>query len=305
MNDTARRLTCVLPCKLVWGRNQGNDIRLGLLLKSFATFWVGPFPDFWIVAPDEDLDRLASVVAPYDGVRLIGEDAYFPGLTRSPASGWFKQQIVKLGFHQFSPAELFLCLDCDMFLCRATSVDDLIVNGKALTSWEAKKARVDWYGSAARLLDCPIRWDTPGLSVTPELLSREICAALERRLAETLRPGPGETAFHALLREIDWTEFTLYSTFAEHTGMLAGKHLTPLEMFGMNPLRGNSVWFKEHVEAWNPVEIARDPKEGRFTVCQSNTLTPADEYVRKLEPLFALARTPSDERSAAAGRLAR
>ena len=70
-----------------------------------------------------------------------------------------------------------------------------------------------------------------------------------------------------MIRNLPWTEYTLYYTFLEGTNLLKKYHQKP----GIDTICGNkdSVWFKKDIPKWKPKNFKK--KKYFFIVFQSTT----------------------------------
>lgn len=122
-----------------------------------------------------------------------------------------------------------------------------------------------WWKQSSEILQIPINWDTPGIDVTPQVLSTEIAARLKKHveslyLCDWLKVlGTSEC----------WTEFTAYDLVTRHYGLFDRYH-------AVGELSGNNLWDDVNKETWRLVSEA----QGFFSVVQSNSgISP--EQVRK------------------------
>jgi hypothetical protein len=267
-------LVAMLPLKIARAHYDENIERTRLLLESFERFSRFPSPlPVYAVCLRAELPRVREAFSRYERVtlELLCEEDLVPGIGGHGAIGWFKQQALKLAFSRICPAPFYLTLDPDILLCRALHADDLVRDGRCYTSWMTKAEHPHWWAASAALLGVAVDPTTPGMNVTPQMLSRDVAQALGRLLTALLG---GDDPWLALLDvKTRWTEYTLYSIFAEATGRLAEYHRPDLPRG--RRLLGRSVWQPSNFENYSLIDIHDDDSGAFFTVCASHTKVPA------------------------------
>jgi hypothetical protein len=275
--------------------------RSGILRESLQRFFVD-LGTCWVVTRDHELAPISALIKG-DSYRIIPESVVIPELqfyntarrcfsrSHTPTSGWVVQQLVKLAIANFVDTEFYLTLDADVICIRRVCFGDLIKDGRALARRYHHEIHKEWYEAAARLLGLPrSAWVH---DFTPALLSREATCRLTshlsgrvnrfvQRLAVLLPPRSLARAILTgwrsyLLRNLPWTEYTLYNTFLEAMGLYDRYHVSD------NGIRvcGRSVWQRDQFSSWDPEKSAEG---GYFAVVQSNTdlsVSQVREKVRK------------------------
>jgi hypothetical protein len=286
----AAALSAVLPIKTVGSHYAENLGRCDVLMASLRAFAA---PDLlhkvYLICPDGERRRVESAARAWAGLPLEvrGEGDLQPFFDRHPrTAGWWRQQLLKLNAARFVETEFFLTLDPDVLLCKPLGPADLLDGGRALVDFESRAAHPAWWRASAELLGADPRPDAPGMSVTPALLSREICLALHDELGRR----HGVDWREALLRALParWTEYTLYWLAAEKLGLAERHHPSPAEV-GPRRLRSpDSVWSKEQWARWRPERCFDPQAPGFFAVLQSNTRLPPRDIVRRIAPHLAV-----------------
>jgi hypothetical protein len=285
----------VIPLKIC--ANRGDLNRIQILLASLGYFWEGAKPlTLHVVVPSEEVlaarqalnsDRLI--------IDVIDETRLLPELKRAAnVRGWLKQQAIKLTSHRIVSSPFFLVLDSDVVCIKSISEASLVVAGKSVTDWEAVTHHSDWWTGAAEALKTAPRTAELGFSVTPQVLSREVCAQMELYvetisggncwiyLLDLARRGHREGAYHA------WTEYTLYNTFSDMAGLTYEHHHTR-EWSVQNNRRlkvRENVWRTSQFESWRPAVEFDPSRPGAFMVCQSNAGIALEQFVQKLRPFL-------------------
>jgi hypothetical protein len=275
----------MVPLKVSGTHYDENLDRLRLLLDSFAVFLRLPQPlRIHAVCVPEEMPRIASALGATPSVEMVfhSEEALVPGIGAHRAIGWYKQQALKLAFGRICPAPFFLTLDPDVLLCRELYGTDLVRDGRCATSWMNKTEHPHWWSASAETLGMELRPDSAGLNVTPQMLSRDVTIALGQHLASRL----GKNDPWLALLDVDrrWTEYTLYSVFAENSGLLS--HYHDSQPVRGRQLLGRSVWTPQNFENYSLIDIHDDPAGAFFTVCASHTMVSASTIRTMFEALL-------------------
>ncbi|MBV9811957.1 MAG: hypothetical protein JO326_04350 [Acetobacteraceae bacterium] len=263
----------MLPLKIAGAHYDENLDRLRLLLDSFERFLDLPAPlaVTAVCVPDE----IARACAAFDGCRsvaldFVSEETLVPGIGAHRAIGWYKQQALKLAFTAQAQAPFVLALDPDILLCRTLRADDLVRDGRCYTSWMTKAEHPHWWAASSALLGMTPDPARAGLNVTPNMLAADIGCALGRYLAQRL--GADNPWLALLDQDVRWTEYTLYSVYAECAGLLDARHRGDLPQG--RRLLGRSVWTRENFENYSLAAIHEAADGAFFTVCASHTFVP-------------------------------
>ena len=256
-----------------------------MLLESFDYFWRGPEPlPIHIIVPDDELVEIRSVLTentdtPHISINIVTDGFVSPLLNSvHHVSGTAKQMIIKLAAFKFVSTPFYLTLDSDIVACKPFQERDLFLGQKALTEW-AIPTLMPWWQQSAALLDLPSDPQSiargPRLFVTPQVMSCEI----SRKLTEHLDKLLSKEWVAALIEKYTgnhphiWTEYTLYDLFATEYDLLSKYYWLPEEMPSTWRLHvpGQSIWYADQFDSWNP-ELALLPGiAGFFAVLQSIT----------------------------------
>lgn len=294
----ASQISAVLPLKTVgrhWGHNLARADILFASLKQRAA--PGLFRDIFVVVPHREVAALRAALAWWSAlpIRIVDEDDILPEFRDfDRVSGWFRQQVIKLRVAELMETEFLLTLDPDMFLCKPVGYEGLIPGGRALMQIEARDSQVRWWRGAARVLGLAEDPGAPGMSVTPAILSRNVCA----RLFADLRARHGRSWQSALLATAAeyWTEYSLYYLTAERHGLLETFHAVP-PIAGQARLRcSNNIWHRGKFPAWNAEACFGPADPGLFAVVQSNAGVKPAHIVRRLVGLVDVGRRLPDRR---------
>lgn len=293
------RLDAVLPLT-------AHDVeRAQILFRSLEAFFE-PLGTCHVVVPDEEVavvrprvpgERYA-VVAESD---VVPEISWFRNTARirarlrivgPPIHGWFVQQLVKLAAADRVQTPFYLTLDADVVCVRPTRYEDLVPGGRALVQTSPPN-HPEWNDDAARVLGLPRSGRQ--YAVTPALLRGDAVAALARHLAGRVDPRARELALWLprgrprqivaswrsyLLRRLPWTEYAVYGTFVEATGLFDRYHV----LGGDHAIYGNGVWIESQFDEWD-AEATFNRRDGFcFTVVQSATRIPPERVWAKVEP---------------------
>jgi hypothetical protein len=294
------QLDAVLPL------TAGDASRARILFRSLEALFE-PLATCHVIVPDADLRTVwpqvprgrYAVVAESD---VVPEVAWFRATARlraklrlvgPPIHGWFIQQLVKLAIWERIGTPFYLTLDADVICVRPTRFDDLVKDGRALVQTTPPN-HPEWNDDAERVLALPRSGRQ--YAVTPAVLARGGVAALvlhlttriDRRLRRLAVPLPDGRARDVaaswrsfLLRNLPWTEYALYHTFLERTGLFDRYHV----LAGEDTIYGNCVWMESQFEDWDPVADGAFS----FSVVQSATRIPPERVWAKVAPLVRTA----------------
>jgi Family of unknown function (DUF6492) len=282
--------------------------RYEILRKSLDRF----FPDLgvcWVVLADWEYDALRARIGG-GRYRVIAESALIPelrfynlvrvlvGRSHKPLDGWYSQQLRKLAIAGCVTSPFYLTLDADVICTRTARYADLIRNGRALGRKSEDDVHHDWYERAAQVLgvSCIPRWH----NLTPGLLSREAVLMLQKHLAGRVHPAlrllshppAGELAPASLLgswrsyllRNLPWTEYSLYYTFLEALGLYDRYYFTDKSRRLEDP--DHSVRQREKFAGWRPGHVPESEVKSFFSVVQSNLNIPASAVWEKVRPFL-------------------
>ncbi len=293
------RLDAVLPLA-------ADDVeRAQILFRSLERFFE-PLGTCYVVAPDRDMSVVQRQI-PRERYELVAESAVIPEisyfwtmarmraklrLVGPPIHGWFVQQLVKLAVAERVGTPFYLTLDADVFCVRDTRYADLVPDGRALVQTSPPN-HPEWNDDAERVLGLPRSGRQYG--VTPAILSRDAVSALARHLERRVRlrarhaavrlPHPLARDILAswrshLLRSLPWTEYAVYHTFLEQTGLFDRYHVVA----GEDAIYSHAVWIESQFDDWDAAATF-DASDGFcFSVVQSATRIPPARIREKIEP---------------------
>jgi hypothetical protein len=227
----------------------------------------------WLVAPDAEVDELATRV-PSTGFTVMAETTLVPELRHfRKTTGWYRQQIIKLAIAERVESAFYMTLDADVICTRRVDAGDLVRDGRAMVNVTSEDYHPDWYDWAERVLG--LRRSGISHGVTPCIYGRDAMRDLHRHLSSRQagrRPllGRSRQGWRAyLLRQLPWTEQSLYFTFLEATGTFDRYHVTPAEDAIYDGHK--SLWYKEQLASWDPDEALATTGDAYFIVAQSTT----------------------------------
>lgn len=255
--------------------------RFELLQESLRNF--SDLGNIWIVAPDEEQAAMAAllpratviseseVVSRLNAYVFLRKLLYFRGIyprhvpmksRRFNITGWYIQQLIKIGIARFVESPFYLTLDADVVCIRRTHTTDLIRDGRAIVNTVAWKDHQDWYDQSSQVLELPPA--TRSYGVTPAILSRDGMLAMMEYL-EGRHLGKWQDI---LIRKTPWTEYTLYHTFLEGAGLWNKYHIDG----------GQNAIYSVTTCLWLPdqkldVQTALE-NDAYFIIAQSNTSVP-------------------------------
>jgi len=277
--------------------------RAAILARSLECFEHG-LRRLWLVGSEEVLEeseRLFSGViptAPVPETDLVPElgrwrSRFWAWWNRAARPGYRAQQLIKLGIAPRVESAFYLTLDADVILVRDLEPTWLVSDDRGRCVRFDGRAHRNWYRVASEILQLPeSRWEH---GVTPCLLSRDcvlsLLGHLERGEEAHGTEGPATDVEltgrwrSRLLGRGDWTEYTLYYTFVEASGVFDAHH------FAVAPRAwyGGCVWSDAGWASWDPGALFDPDAAFRFSVLQSSTRRSASEIEAELEPYFSRA----------------
>lgn len=284
--------------------------RAELLLESLARNFSG-LRRLWVVCPDIQRDVIAArlvATLPFE-LCIEPESAVVPEFAlKLRQTGWFRQQLIKLAIHERIESDFYLTLDADVVCARPVRAEQLVTEGKAGCFLIRHHAQDYWYERVERVLrvTAPRRGITH--NVTPALLSRQGVQALRDALTEQIRRGRysrgwrgwkqrwalwqsrGDASYQPwrvfLVAARPWTEYALYYTFLETSGLFERYHYYASDcIYSLE----HSLWHASGQQlpaTWEPAQVFEGEGPPWFLVAQSNTGISPQAIRGKLEPLL-------------------
>jgi hypothetical protein len=184
-------LGCILPLRVSGGvthagksygaHNRGNMERASLLLASLSQNFLEPAPlDVIMIVRSDEYADVRKEIKKYPGLKItiVVENEIIPAITEMDISGWVKQQALKLAAAEQLGFTFSLVCDADVICCSPFNCYSLINAGRALTQWEPRAVHANWWENSALVLGCESNAKSYGMSVTPQLLARDVVRSL-------------------------------------------------------------------------------------------------------------------------------
>jgi Family of unknown function (DUF6492) len=297
---TPNALSFVLTLALGGTGRSGNDLaRAAILLDSMVKHVSREeIAELLVITRPQDVDEVRRQLETYtERLRLsvVDESDLCPGLSANPQTlnmwpepnlGWYRQQILKLASCELVRSPFYMTLDSDVIFTKPFHARELLRGGKSLVgterradyerlyeeSFAASEAGLREYRDsvAERLLKLKRRYTESWYSETPVILS----AALASKLVAHLDATWGQPWRQSLVDNLDWTEYSLYFTYAEATGLLEQFHEVGDCDAVMNFSR--SLWWgpdayrdRRTVDAWAVDQAFSPASRGCCVVVQS------------------------------------
>ena len=295
-------LSALLPLK-VRGRHYGDNLaRLDLLFSSLVHYAEPGLLDELIVVIRSDerelVERFLGNWSSRLPVRTVVEDDHFPAFRRYTkpwqVRPWQRQQIIKLNAPAFTDAPFVLVLDPDVMAVKPLTRELLLPGGRAVVEAESRSVHRQWWIDSAGVLDVDPGLERRGMGVTPAILSSEIIASVQQRVAAVSAKPWMDTL---LTSYCDWTEYTLYLLEAERSGLLERRHLWGDDPAAPAPLQLSpeiSIWDAERASRANIEHLFTTDDPGLFAVLQSSIGLPASEVVAAAREHFEVRVSPAE-----------
>jgi Family of unknown function (DUF6492) len=232
----------VLPTCLGPPHRRFSDLERARILARSLERYLAPGEPWTVhvIAADRELDEIRAGLEPFRlDLRFHRHSEILPGF--STDSGWILQQFLKLEAVRLIEGEFYLSLDSDHILTRPLSQFDIVRDGRAMATPGRRERHETWWRGTAEILGTePV--DNPVIALTCACLS----TTLVRGLLERLRERQGEDWKSRLASRRDWTEFSLYHTFARRCADVARFHF-PGELLSTR----HCVWLPQEFEEWD------------------------------------------------------
>ena len=286
---TTKQISAIMALKIK-GRHYPHNIgRCDILFESLRRFMDKDLiSEFIIIIPPEEAEEIAKHARAWGDfpIRLVPEDKYLEKFKEFnkwyEVRPWHRQQIIKLFCAELVENHYFIVFDPDMFATQAFGYDDLIIDGKSLVQTEPKQDHTDWWESSAKILGVEPQMASTGLCVTPEILSKDVCIALTRRISDKY-----QKSWHEVLLSMyttNWTEYTLYWTHLESKALIHKFHTLAPHRHGLYLHASQNVWLREEFESVDFKLIFSDQNRGIFCTIQSNTGVTPQDILKRISP---------------------
>ena len=290
-------IEAVLPVRLSGEKERLTGERFVMLLDSLSVHWIDPTPfRITVVGMGPELPALRQLAGrrPNLDLHFLDERELIGDWRIQNLIGWYKQMYIKLLFARVCAADAYIYLDADVLCIRPLSASHMVRDGRAIADWESKDVHPGWWAASRAVLGHPNPKSNRGLSVTPNVLTRDLARAVPAAVA--LANGGdaiGALVARSLVWDQCWVENAVYTELGQITGELE-QVLAPDD--GRRRYHSEAdLWSPAQLEGWSPLErLACEPLV-RFLVVQSTAgLEPA--HLRQLlAPLLSPAGQERDE----------
>ena len=287
------KISAVLPLNIN-EMDKSNSCEITDILFSSLRKFSSPslFDKFFLICPRDQVPTLSQYSSswPELPLEIIDEERLVPEFTNFPTvGGWRKQQIIKLAIASLVKTPFYLTFDADVICTSPITEEILLPNNKALLQVHGREFRAWWWNSSAKYLNTNPNIKKPGMSVTPAILSTQVCLDLIQSLDNTkngwvhnlLQPHK-KFVWQRMLpwfkNRFSWTEYSLYYLFLEKNNNIDFYHsICDSEETTLRLLSNqNSVWNSTPFEEWDPAKVFSSNDKALFCVIQSNKNIPSD-----------------------------
>jgi hypothetical protein len=294
------KISAVLPVK-TRGRHYADNIARCDILFSSLRHFCSPdiFDKFLVIVPHAEFDEAQSYAEAWRDfpIEVVDESVHMTAFAefnqRHQIRPWHRQQIIKLYTPALIATEYFMVFDPDVFAIHPFTIDDLIVNDRALTYCQPRMREPHLWRPSAKLLAQDPYLDREGIWWTPAILSKTLVEHLQQRLEELHQQDWVRVLLSNYM--IDWTEYTLYWLNGEREGLLERYHVAA-EPGHRSMHASESVWYAgkngRNLDEWPADRHFAADGDGLFAVVQSNTFIPPARVVEKLRPYFPITLQP-------------
>ncbi len=288
-----QKLDAVVPLTLA------DFERFRLLQRTLDTF-MGALNTCWVVTADRDYAELCRRIGG-DRYRVLSESELLPELRLFPqVKGWYRQQLIKLAIAERVVSDFYITFDADVLCVRPVHYADLIQAGRAPCFAHPTDVFPEWYRGSEKVLG--MRRSGVYHNVTPAILSRAGVLQLQEYLGKRaqavqlpwratealyylsrLLPGSTPAWRLYLLRALPWTEYSLYYTYLESSGLFDRYHAWSKRCcYAID----DSVWTRDQFEEWDARRCFTST-DYFFCVVQSRTGIAPQAVLDKIEPFLS------------------
>ena len=284
-----KQISAIMALKIK-GRHYPHNVgRCDILFESLRRFMDKDLiSEFIIIVPPEEAEEIANHAREWSDfpIRLVSEDKYLEKFKEFnkwyEVRPWHRQQIIKLFCAELVENDFFIVFDPDMFATQAFGYDDLIIDGKSLVQTEPKQDHSDWWESSGKILGVEPQMSSTGLCVTPEILSKEVCISLTRRISDKFKKSWYEVLLSSYT--INWTEYTLYWTHLESEARIDAFHTLAPRSDGLYLHASQNVWLHEQFAVLDFKLLFSKENHGIFCTIQSNTGVTPQDILKRISP---------------------
>ena len=254
-----QQITCYLPLSIASnsGRDYANNLwRTQLLIKSLDKFFTSSLT-LMIVSPACQLNQIQNTLFGTSKIVLqfIDQEIILPGITKSPMSGWYKQQVISFAMTVMYPDLTILKLDPDLILVNPIDHADFFQESRTANDmWRMQTNEyAPPYIYCSSMLDMTIPDLSWGLKWTPFILNPHVVSELIFRLKSR------GMSLLDLADKKPWTETLLYSIIANSSTKIEDFHFQA-------PLIGSMLNGKKQI-----FNFRIKPEDGIFATLQGYT----------------------------------
>jgi hypothetical protein len=281
------KISAILPISITkYGELDHKRFKILLfsLQKCQAQNWL---ERIYVITPGSQKKIIEKECRDIDFIQInvLEEDELFSEFQKYNYWGYRKQMLIKLGAIKLIENEFFLTLDSDLICLQKIHLNQLIIDSKALLTYQNKNVHIDWWESSAEILSVSLDVHSPGMSVTPAILSKTICGYVIEEIESKF-----QQSWISVLMEIErfWTEYSLYFLCAQKRNCLTHYHLDSLDDRNTRLIDDEyTVWFAEDIERITKLNQLSLPS-GLFAVLQSSTYIPLETILNHLPNMLQL-----------------
>lgn len=266
------KIPAILPISVNSDYGYLDCERLKILLFSLQKCQAHNWLDhLYIITPDSQKKLLKKKCKHIDFIKItvFAEEELFPEFKGFKYWAYRKQMLIKIGAAQLVESDFFLTLDSDIICLQKITPEQLIVEGKALLNYEDKKLHPDWWQASAEVLSAPLDYSSPGMGVTPAILSRTICQYIIEEIENKFQQN-WISFLLGIKKDLFWTEYSLYFLCAQKRNCLTHYHLDPLDTRNIQIIDENyTIWFPKEIETLQTNQSLLP--SGLFAVLQSSS----------------------------------
>lgn len=236
-----QQYTIVLPIKINAHNHDNLKRFIQIQLRSLNKFLdIYSLHEFLIICKENEENIIRKELEKYPSplpIRLVTEDTLIKKEVIGKISGWYLQQLIKIGVSKIVRTKLYLVLDADCFLTKKFWYENLFYQEKILINTESWMVHPEWWLASAEIINevsLSKLANKPVISVTPQILITNVVWELVDYLNEKKKP----LRWDEYLSNNLFTEFTLYWLFLHKKNRIDMYQISG----GWPLLLGNAIW---------------------------------------------------------------
>jgi hypothetical protein len=236
-----QQYTLVLPIKVNSYSHSDLQRFIHIQLRSLNKFLdSSSVCEFLIICKKNEIDIVKKALIEHPSplpIQLLSEDLIVTEKVINNTSGWYLQQLLKLGIAKIIKTPLYLILDADCFLTKPFSYKDLFHEGKIIIDKICWTHNPGWWLDSMKIIEEVSLHELSAqlaMAVTPQILVTEVVC----QLVDYLNHKEALVRWDEYLSLKKFTEYSLYWLF-----LIKLKKLDLYQLANGPSLLSNALWW--------------------------------------------------------------